>query len=238
MVAAAIVGGAVIGGVASNMASSNAADKAAEAQQNSTNASIAAQQQQYAAMRELLKPYSDAGVSSLAKQQDLLGLNGSEAQRSAIQGIQDSSQFSALVQQGENGILQNASATGGLRGGNVQAALAQFRPQLLNQLISDQYTKLGGITSIGQNAAAGTGNAGMQSANSISNLLAQQGASQAGLALAQGRSNAQMFNTIGQGIGTYAGMGGFSSGTTSNTASDVAGYEGSGLGNGITGSMF
>jgi len=239
MVAAAVVGAAVVGGVMSSSAQSDAAQSAADAQMNSTNASIAAQQQQFAAMKELLKPYADAGVGSLKNQQDMLGLNGNDAQAAALKSLQNSSQFAALFQQGENAILQNASATGGLRGGNTQAALAQFRPNLLAQMINDQYSRLGGITSIGQNAAAMSGNAGMQSATNISTLLQQGGAAQAGLALAQGQSQANMWNTLGGAVGTYAGMGGFGS-TAVNpaTTSTVAGYGGSGLGNGISGSMF
>jgi hypothetical protein len=220
----------------SSGAQSDAAQSAADAQMNSTNTSIAAQQAQFAAMKELLKPYADAGVGSLKAQQDMLGLNGNDAQAAAMNSLQNSSQFSALAKQGEGAILQNASATGGLRGGNVQGALAQFRPALLSQMINDQYSRLGGITSIGQNAAAMSGNAGMQSANSISALLQQQGASQAGLALAQGQSQAGMWNTLGGAVGTFAGMGGF--GSTAAPASTVAGFGGSGLGGGITGSMF
>ena len=237
MVAAAVVGASVVGGMMASDAQASSADSAANAQMNSTNASIAAQQAQFAAMKEILKPYADAGVGSLKAQQDMLGLNGNDAQAQAMNALQNSSQFGALAKQGEDAILQNASATGGLRGGNVQAALAQFRPALLNQLINDQYSRLGGITSIGQNAAAMAGNAGMQSANSISGLLQQQGAAQAGLALAQGQSQANMWNTLGGAAGTYAGMGGFGS-TAAAPSSTVAGYGGSGLGNGISGSMF
>ena len=103
----------------------------------------------------------------------------------------------ALTQQGENALLQNASATGGLRGGNLEAALAKFRPQMLSQLIQSQYTNLGGLTSIGQNAAAGVGNAGQNTGNAITNLLQQQGAAQAGSALASGQANAGLASGIG-----------------------------------------
>ena len=206
MVAAAVVGAAVVGGVMSSRAQSNAASSAANAQTQSTQASIAAQQQQFAAMKELLKPYSDAGLGSLTAQKNLIGLNGNSAQATAIKNLTDSSQFAALANQGEQGILQNASATGGLRGGNTQAALAQFRPQLLNQLINEQYTKLGGITSIGQNASAMSGNAGMQSANNISSLLQQAGAAQAGNALAQGQAQANLWSGLGSSVGMYAGL--------------------------------
>lgn len=206
MVAAAVVGASVVGGILSSNAQSDAASSAAGAQMQSSAAGIAEQQRQFDALQKLLKPYSDAGLSSLTAQQNLLGLNGDSAQQSAISGIQNSSQFKTLQQQGENSILQNASATGGLRGGNTQGALAQFSPQLLNQLINEQYTKLGGITSLGQNAAAGQGNAGMQSANNISNLLQQSGAAQAGNYLAQGKADANMWSGLGSSVGMYYGL--------------------------------
>ena len=206
MVAAAVIGAAVVGGVVASQTQGDAAQTAANAQINAADQSAAVQREQFAALQKLLKPYSDAGLSSLTAQQNMLGLNGNDAQASAISGIQNGSLFKSLQQQGENSILQNASATGGLRGGNVQGALAQFSPQLLNQLINQQYTNLGGITSLGQNAAAMQGNAGMQSANAISNLLQQSGAAQAGNALAQGKADANMWSGLGSSVGTYYGL--------------------------------
>ena len=113
----------------------------------------------------------------------------------------NSGQFNQLAQQQENALLQNASATGGLRGGNIQAALAQFRPNLLNQMIQQQYNNLGGITTLGQNAAAMTGNAGQQMANNVSNLFNQQGAAQAGAYLNAANQQGNMFGSIAGGLG-------------------------------------
>jgi hypothetical protein len=115
-----------------------------------------------------------------------------------------------LTRQGEEAILQQASATGGLRGGNTQGALAQFRPQVLSSLINQQYGRLGGLTSMGQNAAVGVGNAGMQTGQNISGLYGQQGAAAAGSALAQG----QAFGNVMGGISQYAG--GIASGAFQN----------------------
>lgn len=201
-IATAVVGSAVIGAAAS----SHAASKAAKAQTASAQMGIDEQRYQFDALQELLKPYSTAGQGALAAQQDLLGLNGNGAQQGAINGIQNSAQFGAMLQQGENSILQNASATGGLRGGNAQSALAQFSPRLLASLIDQQYSRLGGITSIGQNAAAMTGNAGMQSGNSIAALLQQQGAAQAGASLAQGNAIAGIASGAANGLGMYSAM--------------------------------
>jgi hypothetical protein len=206
--AGAAAGASLFGGVDSANASADAANAAAGAQTAASQAAIAEQKRQFDAIRALLQPYVDTGSGSLSAQRDLIGLGSPGAQQSAIQAIQQGPQFQSLLAQGENSILQNASATGGLRGGNTQAALAQFSPALLSQLISQQYDRLGGLSSIGQNAAAGVGNAGMSSATSIGNLLQQQGAAQAGGLLAQGRASAAIPAALASGLGIYTGLGG------------------------------
>lgn len=205
-VAAAVVGTAVVGGYLASESQEDAANAASNAQTNAADKGVFEQRRQFDAIQKLLKPYVDAGKGSLTQQQNILGLNGNAAQANAISGIQNSSLFSSLKQQGESSVLQNASATGGLRGGNVQSALAQFSPQLLNQLIQQQYSNLSGLTSLGQNSAALTGNAGMNVGNNISNLYQQQGAAQAGAALATGRAQAGFYNGIGNAVGSYYGM--------------------------------
>ena len=208
-VAVAVAGSTIVSGMMASDAQSEAASTAAGAQTEASAAGIAEQRRQFDAIKALLKPYVDAGGDSLGAQRGILGLNGPDAQKDAISGIEGSPQFQALTQQGENAILQNASATGGLRGGNVQAKLAQFRPALLAKLIEEQYGRLGGITSLGQNAAAGTGNAGMTTGTNVANLLQQSGAANAGAALAAGKADAQMWGNVAGGIGQFAALGGF-----------------------------
>lgn len=188
----------------------DAAAHASAAQMDTANAGIAEQRRQFDAMQQLMQPFVNAGTGALTGQQNLIGLNGGDAQQTAINGIQSGPQFQSMLKQGENSILANASATGGLRGGNTQAALAQFSPSLLSQLINDQYTKLGGLTSLGQNSSAGVGNAGMTTGNNVANLLGQSGSAQAGGILAQGSVGASGFNTLGQIAGMYGGLGGVS----------------------------
>lgn len=196
------VGGGIVSGYMASSAAEDAAKDASRAQIASSQNSVAEQQRQFEELKKLLAPYSTAGTQSLTQQSALVGLSGNAAQQAAIDNIKSSSEFTELKRQGEAAILQNASATGGLRGGNVQGALSQFSPQLLNQLIQQRYTNLGGITSLGQNSAAFAGNAGMRSAESISNQYAQQGAATAGALLAGGNAQSQLWNSIGQGLGT------------------------------------
>jgi hypothetical protein len=136
-------------------------------------------------------------------------LSGEEAQQSMIQQISSGAEYGALVRAGEEGILQSASATGGLRGGNTQSALARFRPEILSSLIRDEYSRLGNMASMGQNAAAGLGNAGMQLGQNISNQYGQIGQAQAGAALARGQATANMWGNIAGSVGLAAGLGGF-----------------------------
>lgn len=197
-VTAVVVGGSQLIGSAMQ---ADAAGRAAETQSGAAGAGIAEQRRQFDAMRELLKPYTEAGVPALEAQQAFLGLQGPEAERAAIERIRGGETFQALAQQGEEALLQRASATGGLRGGNIQAALGQFRPQLLSGLIEQQYSRLGGLTSMGQRSAAGVGAAGMETGVNVANLLGQQAAAEAGGQLGQARAYGQLLNMPAQFLG-------------------------------------
>lgn len=218
-VAVAVAGAGLVGSFMASDAQSDASSEASASQQASAQLGIDEQRRQFDAVQKLLNPFVTTGTQGLTAQGNLAGLNGNDAQASAIAGIQGSPQFGALAKQGEDAILANASATGGLRGGNVQGALAQFRPALLSSLIDQQYARLGGLTSVGQNAAAGVGNAGMATGNSVAQLLQQQGAAAAGGALGQGRATVQGINGIAGTIGQVAARGGFG-GTTAPAVND------------------
>lgn len=206
MVAAAVGSAVVAGGIYSSSQQGKAAGKAADAQSESSQAGIDEQRRQFDAMQTLLKPYVTAGNQSLTAQQNLLGLNGASAQQQAINGIKAGPAYTSAMASGANLITQNAAATGGLRGGNTQDALGRYGGDLLTTLTQNQFANLGGLTSLGQNSAAQTGNAGMQSASNISTLLAQQGSANAGGYIAQGNANAGMANSLLQGLGAYGGI--------------------------------
>lgn len=146
----AVITGVVTAGAAiySGIVAADAARKAAAIQEQAANEAATK-----------FDPYAQAGAAAVAGQGDLAGLNGADKQQAAIAGIQASPEFAAMMKQGEDAILTNASATGGLRGGNTQGALAQFRPQLLSQLINQQYARLGGLS--GQGMAAAGAQAGL-----------------------------------------------------------------------------
>ena len=246
-VAAGIAAAAVVGAVAQGVAAEDAED----AQHAQTQAGIKESRRAQEEANKLLDPYvqlgipaterlseyegygssalpalgayAQSGYDALGQQRNLIGLEGQEAQQQAIDEIQQGPLYQAMVQQSEDALLQNASATGGLRGGNTQRYLSQLRPNILNQLVDQRYSRLGGLTtqggniaqnlasqglqttsnlaSLGQASAAGQASTGLESAAGISKLLQQQGAATAGAQLAQGKNYANLASRLG---GAYA----------------------------------
>lgn len=157
-----------------------ASKSAAKAQLKATEAGIAETRRQFDTTRADLMPWQEAGQTALGGLMSLVGLGGDEAQQGSIDQLRGSPLFSSLNRQGEEAILQNASATGGLRGGNTQNSLANFRSDLLAKLIESQYAKLSGISGTGQQTGVQLGEFGQNSAGAIANLLGQGGAAKAG----------------------------------------------------------
>jgi hypothetical protein len=226
--------GKVLGGITGASQSAKAAEQAGQTQAAASQAGIDEQRRQFDSLVQLMSPYVQAGTGAMQQQQALIGLQGPEAQQQAISGFEQSPLFQSMQQQGENAILQNASATGGLRGGNVQAALGQFRPQLLNQLIEQQYGRLGGIAgtglgvtnslvNLGQASAAGQGAQGLASASNIGNLLGNQAQAIAGGQMARGNVGRQAFSDVLGIAKAAAGFGGFGGSGAGAGAAPVGG---------------
>lgn len=228
MVAAAVGVGlaATAASVGGSIAQGNAAGRAARAQTRAAQAGIDTQDEGLDKIMGFLQPYADAGASGLDSLKNLLGLNGTNSQQSALDALQQSPQLTSVLKQGENAILQNASATGGLRGGNTQDALSRYAGDAFSRLIDSQFQKLAGVTNLGYSAATNQANAVQANANNVTGLLTQQGQAQAGQALASGNAVAGSLNGISNGIGAaFGAYGAFPTG-------------GSGFGAGAPGSLF
>lgn len=163
----------------------NAVGRAANAQLTPEEEALRRQTEATQGAQAGLDPYQQAGGNALQMQQALSGAMGPEAQAQAYQALQSSPMFSQLMDAGNTNILQNASATGGLRGGNTQAALAQFGPQMLQQLAQQQFGQLGGLSGMGLQAAGQSGQFGLAGAGAQAGNLSNIGAINAGGILGQ-----------------------------------------------------
>lgn len=160
----------------------DAAKDAARAQAQALDKQIAEQRAAFEYAQGAYQPYQEAGLSALDQYRTLIGLGGAEQQQAAINGMTQSPLYQSQMQQGSNAILQNAAATGGLRGGNTQNALGQMGSQLLNQQFLQQVGLMGGMQE--------------QGLNTISNLANIR----SGTAAATGQAMANQGTAIGQGI--------------------------------------
>lgn len=169
-----------------------------------------------------------AEAEAYARRNQTAGTSAEQAQRAAIAKLANGAQFKALAKQGEYGLLANQSATGGLRGGDTQAALAQFRPQMLQSLIDRQLANLGGIAANGQTAANQTGGQAMNTAGMVNQALGDRGAALAGYGLARGQN---MQDGLGGILNAYGSFGGGGGGINGNGAWANSLFGGPGLGN-------
>lgn len=228
-VAGAVVVGAGIGAVSSSRAASKAAKaskKAAATEAGAYERAAAmeaeAQMEQLAYLKEREAIPQQFREEALTRLGGLAGLEGGVgSQQQLIEQAKISPLYQELLggrEAGEEAILRQAGATGGLRSGNVQAALAGYNMQLQNQALTQAYnqqlqglqglanlpsnvTQIGQtMAGIGQTQAAGLTAAGQTRA---AGQIAAGQAQQAGI---QGVGSA-----IGSGLGQLAGlkMGGY-----------------------------
>lgn len=188
--------GSLFGGSSAKKASR----KAEAAQLEYLNKALAEQRRQYDTTRTDYEPWRTTGVEALGGQSDLLGLNGADEQAAAIAALQDSPMYQSLYRNGLEANLQNASATGGIRGGNEVRSLADFGADTLSTTIMNQLAQLGGLSGTGLQATGGTAASGDAITQAISQLLGQQGQVRAGGILTRGGITNSMWNNAGSAL--------------------------------------
>lgn len=203
----ALVGGALglagslFGAKKQSKAIQGAADQSAAMQQ----AAIEEHRRQFDAIQKLLAPYVHGGQVAFDTQMGLMGLKGADVQAQQMAQLQSSPEYQALVRESENALLQNASATGGLRGGNMQNALASNRQNALNSLVQQKLGQLGGVANAGLGAAQNTGVFGQNMAGTIGGLQSGIGQTMGNAALAQGGIQSNLIGNVAGGLGQLAG---------------------------------
>ena len=150
-------------------------------------------------------PYKASGLSALEQYRTLIGLGGADAQNQAIQALTQSPLYQQQLQQAEGSLLQNASATGGLRTGNTQANIASLAPQLLNQQYLQQVGLMGGMQEQGANVIGNLANIRTGQAAATGQAYANQGTALGQSILAQQAARQQSASGLGSALGTGAG---------------------------------
>ena len=163
-----------------------AAKKASQLQFDAAMKGIEETGRQFDATRADFQPATDLLKPGAQHLGDLTGINGNDEQMGEIDALRASPLYQSLYRNGEEAVLQNASATGGLRGGNTERGLADFGSDTLSQVIQEKLKQYAGLVGIGTGAAGAVGNFG---ANAVTQqaVLRNQGAdAKAGYQIAKG----------------------------------------------------
>lgn len=190
-----------LGGLIGGNAAKKGSSKAEQAQLGYLTQAQQAEEAQRAQSRQDLMPWMSGGGAAFARQGDLAGINGNDPQAAAIAQLQASPFYQSQYNNGLEANLQNASATGGIRGGNEVRGLADFGRDTLAQTIQQQFGNLGQLSGQGLAAAGGVVNSGDQLTQLISSILGQQGQVRAGGILTRGG----ITNGLWQNAGNFLG---------------------------------
>lgn len=185
-----------------------------------------------------VQSFSPVGLQAQEMQAALSGLRGQQA---FDQALVDSPAQRFLREQGERAVINQATALGGLGGGNVLQELQRQGQGLAATQLQQQINNLAGLSGQGLQAAGMGGQFLSQAGQQQGNLAAQnaQLATQANLASAANRlSSAQgIANLFGQGAGLMGSLAGQGAGISSSLAGQGAGITSAltGQGAGLTG---
>lgn len=188
LTAIASVAAPVLGG----LFSSNSSKKAANAQTQAQLAGIESQERMFNRALELQQPYREAGYDAIT---GLQGMLGADNRANLLTDYYNSQEFLGYQAQAEEAALRNAAATGGLRSGSTQAALATIAPQLGANYLNSQQNILTGLGNWGTGAAA----QGASQAQSLGAGIAQQQSNIGDIQAQNYLTQANIFgNTLGQ----------------------------------------
>ena len=186
----AIAGASLVGGVMA----SKGASKGSKGQERAALAGIESEERMFEKGLELQAPYREAGYGALEGMQYMMSPEGRAESLSNYYG---SEEYQGLRGQEEERALRTGAATGNIRGGRTQAALANIAPQLGQNYLSNQYNQFTGLANMGMGAASQGAQAAGNVGGRISSLQQQQGQAYAGGQMAQANIWGNVAGTLG-----------------------------------------
>ena len=192
------------GGLIGGSKAKKASRRAEQAQMDYLNRALAQQQSQFDITRSDYAPATSLLAPSIDGLRNLTGLNGDEAFQAGLDDIRAGPLYQNLYRSGEEALLQNAAATGGMRGGNMQTGLANFGADTLQQALMQQLSQYGGLAGLGMGATDSVSNFGAMNSQNASNLLSNMGQVRAGGLLTRGGINNQLWQNAGSLAGSAA----------------------------------
>ncbi len=182
-------------GLLGGSAQKKASKKASAAMVDAMNRGIDTQNAFNQQTRQDYMPYTAAGAGAVDQLSELT--NGGMSADALSARVMSDPLYASLFGNGQEALLQNASATGGIRGGNTQRGLADFGADTMAKVYQQILSNLGSVANLGLGAQGQVTGVGQNTTNTVTNLLGQQGQTRAQDYLTRGGISAQMFNSAG-----------------------------------------
>lgn len=191
-----------IGGFIGGGSAKKASKEAARLQYDAAMKGVAESARQFDLTRQDFASEQQLGEDAIGGFRGLVGLDGADQQQAAIMALRESPLYQSLYRNGEEALLANASATGGLRGGNTQRGLYELGEDTLSRVIQQQLGNFGGAIGIGTGADGAIGNFGANAVNTQAILRNQGAGAQAQDRLIRGGIDAQNWANVGSALGS------------------------------------
>jgi hypothetical protein len=167
LVALAPLAGSYIAGQGQQDAAKIAAKSAAEAR--------AMAEARYKEYQGYQQPYLDRGNQAGGQINNLLGLNGAEAQTAAGQQFQTDPGWAAANKYANQQMAAKANASGQGLGGNTLSALSRFNEQDMSAQYDKYFGRLQGQQGAGQTALGQLGSYSAANTNTVAGAMAGEG---------------------------------------------------------------
>ena len=186
-----------VGGIIGGGKAKKASRRAEQLQYDAAMAGLDETRRQFDITRGDFASEQKFGEDSIGGFRKLMGMDGAEAQQAAIDQLRTSPLYQSLMTNGRDAILANASATGGLRGGNTQDFLARQSTDTLSAVIQQQLAGYGGGIGVGMGSDTALGNFGANAVTSMNDSRNFGAGVRAQGALTRGGINAQNWINAG-----------------------------------------
>ncbi len=141
---------AAAGGFIKDTFLGGAEKEAARAERKGQEASTREFRQAGTDIGELFAPQVEFGGQAFGQQAALAGARGPEEEARALAAFQESPGQRFLRERGEKSLIRNATAIGGIGGGNIRRALQEQGIGFAAQQQQQRFNNLGAITGVGQ----------------------------------------------------------------------------------------
>jgi hypothetical protein len=187
------------------MKQADAAKDAASVQAQAAARAAKIQWKMFKTTRRGLAPFAKTGKQALGSLARLYGLRGEGGYRKGIEQFYKGPDYQVALREGVKAIDSSAAARGGLLSGANLKAVTNYGSDLASQKFGAYIDRLQHLAGLGENAAAGTGNAALSTGRGVGSSFLDIGEAQASGIVGSGNAMATGISDFGNNLGKIFG---------------------------------